>query len=227
MEHTKELLSVPLASLVPSRFNVRRHSVGQVEELAALIEAQGLLHNLVVTEQEVGRGKSRKLKFAVAAGERRRRAMLLLQQRGRLPKEHEVLCELVPPERALEVSLAENSGREAMHPADEFEAFKALVDEGKGIEDVAVAFGVSLLTVQRRLKLAGIRAISNIVDATNYAMLELGEPLHAFDYDRVRGRSITVRRAAPASRAPASRPRSPRSSPHSGVSSVLAGESPR
>jgi ParB family chromosome partitioning protein len=156
MEHTKELLSVPLASLVPSRFNVRRHSVGQVEELAALIEAQGLLHNLVVTEQEVGRGKSRKLKFAVAAGERRRRAMLLLQQRGRLPKEHEVLCELVPPERALEVSLAENSGREAMHPADEFEAFKALVDEGKGVEDVAARFGVSVLTVQRRLKLSAL-----------------------------------------------------------------------
>jgi ParB family chromosome partitioning protein len=156
MEHTKELLSVPLASLVPSRFNVRRHSVGQIEELAALIEAQGLLHNLVVTEQEVGRGKSRKLKFAVAAGERRRRAMLLLQQRGRLPKEHEVLCGLVPPERALEVSLAENSGREAMHPADEFEAFKALIDEGKGVEDVAARFGVSVLTVQRRLKLSAL-----------------------------------------------------------------------
>ena len=156
MEHTKELLSVPLASLVPSRFNVRRHSVGQVEELAALIEAQGLLHNLVVTEQEVGRGKSRKLKFAVAAGERRRRALLLLQQRGRLPKEHEVLCELVPPERALEVSLAENSGREAMHPADEFEAFKGLIDEGKGVEDVEARFGVSMLTVQRRLKLSAL-----------------------------------------------------------------------
>src|SRR3990167_420621 len=156
MEHTKELLSVPLASLVPSRFNVRRHSVGRVEELAALIEAQGLLHNLVVTEQEVGRGKSRKLKFAVAAGERRGRALLLLQQRGRLPKEHEVLCELVPRERALEVSLAENSGREPMHPADEFEAFKALIDEGKGVEDVAARFGVSMLTVQRRLKLSAL-----------------------------------------------------------------------
>lgn len=156
MERTRELLSVPLSSLVPSRFNVRRHSLGQIEELAALIEAQGLLHNLVVTEQVVGRGRARKPKFAVAAGERRRRAMLLLQQRGRLPKGHEVLCELVPPERALEVSLAENSGREAMHPADEFDAFKALIGEGKGVEDVAARFGVSVLTVQRRLRLSAL-----------------------------------------------------------------------
>ncbi len=51
----------------------------------------------IMTEQELGRVQSRKLKFAVAAGERRRRAMPLLQQRGRLPKEYEVLCELVPP----------------------------------------------------------------------------------------------------------------------------------
>jgi ParB family chromosome partitioning protein len=156
MEHTKELLSIGLSALSPSPFNVRRHSVGQIEELAALIDSQGLLHNLVVTEQVVGRGKARKVKFAVAAGERRRRALLLLQQRGRLPKGHEVLCELVPPERAREVSLAENSGREPMHPADEFEAFKALIDEGKGVEDVAARFGVSMLTVQRRLKLSAL-----------------------------------------------------------------------
>ena len=110
----------------------------------------------MVTEQEVGRGRARKLKSAAAAGERRRRALLLLQQRGRLPKDHEVLCALVPPGRALEVSLAENSGREAMHPADEFEAFKALIDEGKGVEDVAARFGVSVLTVQRRLKLSAL-----------------------------------------------------------------------
>ena len=81
---------------------------------------------------------------------------MLLQQRGQLPKAYEVLCELVPPERALEVSVAENSGREALHPADEFDAFKALIDEGKGVEDVAARFGVSVLTVQRRLKLSAL-----------------------------------------------------------------------
>ena len=156
MEHTKELLSIQVANLVPSRFNVRRHTAGQVEELAALIDSQGLLHNLVVTEQVVGRGEARNVKFAVAAGERRRRALLLLQQRGRLPKAHEVLCELVPTERALEVSVAENSGRESLHPADEFEAFKAMIGDGKGVEDVAARFGVSVLTVQRRLKLSAV-----------------------------------------------------------------------
>ncbi|MBM3180082.1 MAG: phenylalanine--tRNA ligase subunit beta [Chloroflexi bacterium] len=44
-------------------------------------------------------------------------------------------------------------------------------------------------TIQRRLKLAGQRPINSIVDATNYAMIELGEPLHAFDYDVLKERA--------------------------------------
>jgi ParB family transcriptional regulator, chromosome partitioning protein len=67
-----------------------------------------------------------------------------------------VLCELVPAERAVEISLAENSGRQAMHPADEFDAFSALVAQGRSVEDIAERFGVAAVTVRRRLKLAAL-----------------------------------------------------------------------
>ena len=49
--------------------------------------------------------------------------------------------------------------------------------------------------VQRRLSAAGVRPISNVVDATNYALLICGHPMHAFDLDEVQGAEIVVRRA--------------------------------
>jgi phenylalanyl-tRNA synthetase beta chain len=55
------------------------------------------------------------------------------------------------------------------------------------IRDVAIK--PSPYQIQRRLRLAGVRPINNIVDATNYAMIDLGEPLHAFDYDALKERA--------------------------------------
>jgi len=57
-------------------------------------------------------------------------------------------------EDPVEVSLAENEMREAMHPADQFVAFKQRVDAGQPVEDIAARFGVTPLVVRQRLKLA-------------------------------------------------------------------------
>jgi phenylalanyl-tRNA synthetase beta chain len=60
-----------------------------------------------------------------------------------------------------------------------------------------VTVGPSPSWVQMRLLAAGIRPVSNVVDASNYAMVELGKPTHTFDALHVRGRAIVVRRASP------------------------------
>lgn len=150
---SKNLLSVPLGLLLPrhSKFNVRktgrRQSIG---ELAASISRMGLLQNLIIIPAADGEH------YEVVAGSRRLAALNLLAKGQQLPSGYHVPCLLVADASARTVSLAENLLHEAMHPADQFEAFAALVREGRPIEDIAADFGVTPLVVQRRLKLANV-----------------------------------------------------------------------
>lgn len=60
-----------------------------------------------------------------------------------------------------------------------------------------VRIGPSPAWLRDKLAAVGINSVNNVVDITNYVMLECGQPLHAFDFDRLKGSQIIVRRAAP------------------------------
>lgn len=145
-----EPLLIPLSQLRPSSRNVRTSGGASIPELASSIARVGLLQNLTVTAPSDGEH------YEVVAGKRRLAALKLLAKRRKLDKAHDVPCLLVPDTSARTVSLTENVQREAMHPAEQFEAFAALVAEGRPVEDIAADFGVTPLVVQRRLKLANV-----------------------------------------------------------------------
>ena len=149
---TKNLILVPLSRLVsrPKGRNVRKTPRMSIPELAASIQRVGLLQNLIVTATADG------AQYEVVAGGRRLAALKLLAKKRRISKEWEVPCLRVADGTARTASLTENVQREAMHPADQFEAFAALVAEGRPIEDIAADFSVTPLVVQRRLKLANV-----------------------------------------------------------------------
>ena len=144
------IIPVPLEDLRASSLNARRRASKSLEDLAASILAEGLLQNLTVTE---GAGGG----YEIVAGMRRFGALQLLRERGQLPPDlRSVPCRLVHNGRAESASLAENIVREAMHAADEFEAFKRLAGAGKSTEDIAQEFGVTPLVVEQRLRLANV-----------------------------------------------------------------------
>lgn len=120
-----------------------------IAELAASIKESGVLQNLVVVEGARGR-------YEVCAGGRRLEALDLLVSRNDIADNYPVPVLIVPADKALIASLAENCFHIPMHPADEFAAFAKLIGQGKSIEDVAAAFGVTPLVVKRRMKLATV-----------------------------------------------------------------------
>jgi phenylalanyl-tRNA synthetase beta chain len=91
--------------------------------------------------------------------------------------------------KATGASIAGRAGAEILDP-DLCPRFTLALIEG-------IQIGPSPPWMQERLLAAGMRPISNVVDITNYVMLELGQPIHAFDYDRIQDHHIIVRRSRP------------------------------
>ena len=93
-------------------------------------------------------------RFAIIAGGRRYRGFCALVDAGKLEATHQVAAKIIAADAdAIELSLAENIIRAPMHPADQFEAFVAVIDQGKTIADVAARFNVTEPLVTQRLKL--------------------------------------------------------------------------
>jgi ParB family chromosome partitioning protein len=143
---------VPLNQLVLAPDQVRQTPPSKVgiAEMAAMLLAQGQLNALQVTKDpECDR-------YFVHAGGRRWRGFCLLVQAEKIQPDFLVECKEVEALDATAVGLMENYSQEPMHAADEFSAFKALVDQGRAVDSIAAQFGVKALHVQRRLKLANL-----------------------------------------------------------------------
>ena len=160
--HTKATIAsatkdIPLNKLKPSPANVRKTGteVG-LEEFAASIAAHGLLQPLVVEPERNGEGEETGW-YLVTAGERRRKALRILAKQKRIKRNEPIPCLIKADGIATEISLAENVIRTSMHPADQFEAFQKLIDDGGlGIEEIAARFSVTPAVVKQRLKLAAV-----------------------------------------------------------------------
>ncbi|HEX4771285.1 MAG TPA: ParB N-terminal domain-containing protein [Bryobacteraceae bacterium] len=138
--------TIPLNKLLAWDGNVRKTDPDKnIAEMAASIAAHGLLQSLVVRKNKRG-------KYAVVAGRRRRHALQTLAEARTIEADHPIPCTVISDETdAAEISLAENVQREAMHPADEYDAFKALIDGGMPPADVAARFGVTSPKIGLRL----------------------------------------------------------------------------
>jgi ParB family chromosome partitioning protein len=143
-----DITLIPLNRLAESADNVRKTATAEgIAELAASIKAHGLQQNLVVRKH----GKA----YGVIDGGRRLRALLKLARDGSISKNFPVPCKLDESEfDPKEISLVANTLREDMHPADQFEAFKALADKGVPAADIAARRGCPESHVLKLLKLA-------------------------------------------------------------------------
>ena len=147
---------IPLDKIVLSQSNVRQVKAGvSIEDLAEDIARRTLLQSLTVRPVRDAAGAETGF-FEAIAGGRRLRALQLLVKQDRLAPDAPVPCIIRDKGLAEEDSLAENVQRAALHPVDQFRAFKTLRERGRSEDEIASAFFVSVSVVRQRLKLAAV-----------------------------------------------------------------------
>jgi ParB family chromosome partitioning protein len=150
---------IPFNKLSLSQSNVRQLKAGvSIEDLAEDIARRGLLQSLNVRPLLDAAGAETGT-FEIPAGGRRYRALERLVKQKRLSKTTPIPCIVRDADLAVsaeEDSLAENVHRIALHPLDQFRAFKALCDQGAGDVEIAARFFVSPAVVKQRLRLASV-----------------------------------------------------------------------
>ena len=174
----RDIRDFPLSQLELSPGNVRKTpaDASAFTELKASIAAHGLLENLIARAMEPDTDCV--ARYAVIAGGRRLAAMQALAAEGALEEDHPVPCRMIEDiVAAEEVSLAENTVRTAMHPADQVEAFRRLADAGSTAAAIAARFGVSERTVEKRLRLGNAAPV--LLEAYRAGEIDL-ETLMAF-----------------------------------------------
>jgi len=144
--------TVALNRLRISPKNTRqRRDPEAIESMAASIVHHGLLQNLIVEPSANDAGT-----FEVLAGGTRLAAMERLVGDGKMAGDYPVRVLVETNGQAIEASAAENLVRTRLSPAEEFDAFKAMADNGKSRDEIAQHFGVARIVVDRSLKLANV-----------------------------------------------------------------------
>lgn len=180
-----------LNKLKKSPRNVRKvpHTEAEIEARAASIKTKGVLQ-MPVVEPELRADGSETGYGLVTIGEGRRLALRLLAKRKVISKTTPIRCLVDTVNDPQEISLDENVSRSALHPADEYEAFRDQAERrGFGAEEIGARFGVTAAVVRQRLRLGAVAP--NLLDVYRAGDLTLDQLMaFAVSEDHARQRQV-------------------------------------
>lgn len=151
-DQTMKLNHINLSDLKSCPLNVRKHGGKDVSDLVTSIRSLGVLQPLLVRRNCEG--------YEVVAGQRRLTACFALAEEGHAGVSP-IPCAVMEEgddAAAIEASLAENIARLPMDEIDQYQAFVALIGQGRSVDDIASQFGVTERLVRQRLAIANLRA---------------------------------------------------------------------